>query len=53
MSGRTDQCYDAEGRMVGPVPASPAEAEGPVEEVDLIPMGCARLRIASFPTVRK
>jgi hypothetical protein len=45
--------WRAEGRMVGPVPASPAEAEGPVEEVDLIPMGCARLRIASFPTVKK
>jgi hypothetical protein len=40
-----------EGRMVGPVPASPAAGEGPVEEVDLIPMGCARLRIASFPVV--
>ena len=40
-----------EGRMVGPVPASPAAGEGPVEEVELIPMGCARLRIASFPVV--
>ncbi len=45
--------WRAEGRMAGPVPASPAEAEGAVEDVDLIPMGCARLRIASFPTVRK
>jgi len=41
-----------EGRMAGPVPASPAAGEGPVEEVDLIPMGCARLRISSFPVVR-
>ena len=37
--------------MVGPVPASPAQGEGPIEEVDLIPMGCARLRISSFPVV--
>jgi len=45
--------WQAEGRMAGPVPASPAEAAGPVEEIELIPMGCARLRISSFPTVRK
>jgi DUF1680 family protein len=41
-----------EGRMAGPVPASPAEGEGPVEEVDLVPMGCVRLRISSFPAVK-
>jgi DUF1680 family protein len=44
--------WTAQGRMVGPVPASPAAAAGPVEEVELIPMGCARLRISVFPTVR-
>jgi hypothetical protein len=38
--------------MVGRVPAGPAAGEGPVEEVDLIPMGCARLRISVFPTVK-
>jgi hypothetical protein len=38
--------------MVGAVPASPAAGEGPVEEVELIPMGCARLRISSFPVVK-
>jgi len=42
-----------EGRMAGLVPASPAEAAGPMDEVELIPMGCARLRISSFPTVKK
>jgi DUF1680 family protein len=41
-----------EGRMVGPVPGSPAKGEGPSQEVELIPMGCARLRITVFPTVR-
>ncbi len=44
--------WRAEGRMVGLVPPSPAQGEGPVEEVDLIPMGCARLRISSFPTAK-
>ena len=44
--------WKEEGRMVGPVPASPAEGEGPAEEVDLIPMGCARLRISVFPVVK-
>ena len=38
--------------MVGPVPPSPAAGEGPVEEIELIPMGCARLRISSFPVVK-
>jgi len=45
--------WQAEGRMAGLVPASPAEGVGPVEEVELIPMGCARLRISVFPTVKK
>ncbi len=44
--------WTEEGRMVGSVPASPAAGAGPVEEVELVPMGCARLRIASFPVVR-
>ena len=44
--------WNEEGRMAGPLPASPAAGEGPVAEVELIPMGCARLRISSFPVVR-
>jgi hypothetical protein len=43
--------WKEEGRMAGPVPASPTHGLGPVEEVELIPMGCARLRITVFPTV--
>ena len=43
--------WKEQGRMVGPVPASPAPADGPIEEVELVPMGCARLRISVFPTV--
>jgi hypothetical protein len=43
--------WKEEGRMVGKVPAGPIHSAEPVEEVRLIPMGCARLRIASFPLV--
>jgi len=44
--------WKEDGRMVGPVPASPAQGHGPVEEVELIPMGCARLRVSVFPVVK-
>jgi len=37
--------------MVGKVPQSPVKSDEPVEKIILIPMGCARLRIASFPTI--
>lgn len=30
---------------------SPVRSESPVEEISLIPLGCARLRIACFPTI--
>jgi hypothetical protein len=42
-----------EGRMVGQVPASPATGAGEVVEAELIPLGCARLRIAQFPVVKE
>ena len=37
--------------LVGKIPDSPANSNEPVEVVELIPMGCARLRISAFPTV--
>ncbi|WP_405510173.1 glycoside hydrolase family 127 protein [Streptomyces cyaneofuscatus] len=37
-------------RVVAPLQPSPARSTEPVEEVTLIPMGAARLRITSFPT---
>ncbi|MEU6118773.1 beta-L-arabinofuranosidase domain-containing protein [Streptomyces sp. NPDC047117] len=41
---------DSEG-VVNPLQASPAHSEAPEEQVTLIPMGAARLRLTAFPTV--
>jgi hypothetical protein len=43
--------WKLEGTMVGLLQDSPAYTTEPVEEITLIPMGCARLRISAFPTV--
>lgn len=37
--------------LVGEIQKSPVRSEQPVEEITLIPMGCARLRISQFPTI--
>lgn len=37
--------------LVGTLHESPVKSGEPVEPVTLIPMGCARLRIASFPVI--
>lgn len=37
--------------MVGDIQRSPARSAEPTEEVTLIPMGCARLRITAFPRI--
>jgi DUF1680 family protein len=37
--------------LVAPLQASPVLSEEPEEEITLIPMGCARLRISSFPVI--
>jgi hypothetical protein len=38
--------------LIQEVPASPVATSEPVEDIALIPMGCARLRLSAFPTVR-
>lgn len=37
--------------LVGLIPASPVKSSEPTETITLVPMGCARLRIAAFPTI--
>jgi hypothetical protein len=37
--------------LVGKLQQSPAKSDEPTENVTLIPMGCARLRISAFPTI--
>jgi hypothetical protein len=43
--------WKEEKRMVGKLPVSPVQTSSPLEDITLIPMGCARLRISSFPAV--
>ncbi len=38
-----------ENQMVAPVPESPVHTDEPLESIDLIPMGCARLRLSCLP----
>jgi DUF1680 family protein len=38
--------------LIGEVPPSPVATSEPVEEITLVPMGCARLRVSAFPAAR-
>ncbi|MDR2304643.1 MAG: glycoside hydrolase family 127 protein [Treponema sp.] len=44
--------WRATDNMIDPLPQSPAPAGEPEEEITLIPMGCARLRVSCFPAVK-
>ncbi|MGB4256465.1 MAG: beta-L-arabinofuranosidase domain-containing protein [Phycisphaerae bacterium] len=37
--------------LVCEIQGSPVRSEQPIEDITLIPMGCARLRISQFPTI--
>ncbi|MBI4583401.1 MAG: glycoside hydrolase family 127 protein [Planctomycetes bacterium] len=47
--GRRIPAWEMEGGLVGHLQGSPVRTGEPEEEIALIPMGCARLRIAVFP----
>jgi hypothetical protein len=42
-----------ENGLVGQLPQSPVDTNEPIEDIRLIPMGCARLRISVFPYTTK
>jgi hypothetical protein len=47
----TNWKLDPQYKLAGTLQLSPAKSDEPEETVTLVPMGCARLRIASFPTI--
>ena len=49
---RIDSWKIDENGLTGVLPLSPVESQAAVQQVELIPMGAARLRIAAFPTVK-
>jgi hypothetical protein len=44
--------WKAEGKMVAKMPLGPVASSEPLEDITLIPMGCARLRLSVFPLIR-
>jgi hypothetical protein len=45
--------WTIENGSAGPIPQAPVQVAGPVETVELIPYGCARLRVSMFPICEK
>ncbi|GLX66804.1 beta-L-arabinofuranosidase domain-containing protein [Paenibacillus glycanilyticus] len=52
VSGRRIPEWTMEMNSAGTPPQSPVSSKEPLERLELIPYGCARLRIAEFPLVR-
>jgi len=49
VKGRRIPGWDLVDEQAGPLPVSPVSSSEPVEELTLIPYGCAKLRITEFP----
>lgn len=49
VKGRRVPEWQMENNSAGPLPQSPVKSGEPVEELTLIPYGCAKLRITEFP----
>ena len=52
VKGRRLDAWKITDNMIDPVPASPVSCDSESEDLRLIPMGCTRLRICCFPTVK-
>ena len=50
-TGRRLPAWKLEQNAAGPLPASPVASTEPVEDLTLIPYGCAKLRVTEFPAV--
>lgn len=51
--GRRLEQWKITDNMIDPVPQSPVSSDSEPEELRLIPMGCARLRLCCFPVVKQ
>lgn len=49
VKGRRVPQWQMENNSAGPLPQSPVKSTEPIEELTLIPYGCAKLRITEFP----
>jgi len=49
VKGRRIPEWELVQNSAGPLPASPVKSSEPIEELTLIPYGCAKLRITEFP----
>ena len=53
VKGRKIPEWEMEHNSAGPLPQSPVKSSEPIEELTLIPYGCAKLRITEFPLLEE